>query len=91
MHKIRYDVRVAKDLDKIPRVWQKRIMVTLDSKVRTDPTGFGKPLRHILKNYYSLRVDGYRVVYFLEDEVVHIVIIRHRKDVYDEATKRLSQ
>jgi mRNA-degrading endonuclease RelE of RelBE toxin-antitoxin system len=45
---------------------------------------FGKPLRYSLKGARRLRVGDYRVIYTIEpDEVVLIVTIGDRRDVYE--------
>jgi mRNA-degrading endonuclease RelE of RelBE toxin-antitoxin system len=88
MPKLTYHPRVSDDLDALPRSTQKRVMRAIDEKLTTDPTHFGKPLRHILRRYYSLRVGEYRVIYIMNGEHVFVVMIRHRKDVYVEAVKR---
>ena len=45
---------------------------------------FGKPLRYSLKGARSLRAGDYRVVFAIErDDVVLIVKIGHRRDVYE--------
>lgn len=89
MHKVVYHPQVQDDLDPLPRTWQKRIVSTIDKKLTTDPASFGKPLRHELRNYYSLRVGEYRAIYYLEAGTVYVILIRHRKDVYKEAIKRV--
>jgi mRNA interferase RelE/StbE len=89
MHKVLYHPLVEKDLDALPVTIQKRIVTTIDRKLTADPVSFGKPLRHVLRNYYSLRIGEYRVIYYLENEIVYVVLVRHRKDVYAEALKRV--
>lgn len=89
MHKVAYHPLVTDDLDPLPRTTQQRIIATVASKLGSDPATFGKPLRHTLRNYYSLRVGEYRVIYYLEAGTVYVVLVRHRKDVYTEALKRI--
>lgn len=89
MHSVVYHPLVEGDLDTLPQSWQKRSVVTIDKKLTTDPASFGKPLRHELRNYYSLRIGEYRVVYYLENGTAYVVLVRHRKDVYKEAVKRV--
>jgi len=91
MPNVTYHPRVVDDLDLLPRTWQKRVMATIDRKLTNDPTSFGKPLRHALRNYYSLRVGEYRVIYIVHKDDVLIVLVGHRKDVYDEAVQRVKR
>jgi mRNA-degrading endonuclease RelE of RelBE toxin-antitoxin system len=48
------------------------------------PSRVGKPLRRELTGYWSARRGAYRVIYRLDpdDEVVTVVRIEHRSDVY---------
>lgn len=43
----------------------------------------GKPLRYQWKDYRSLRIGVFRVIYFIRGENVMVTKIGHRKDVYD--------
>ena len=65
-----------------------RIQSTILSKLTKHPEIFGKPLRGSLKNYRSLRVGEYRVVYRLQNQTVVIVMIAHRSVVYEEVVLR---
>jgi len=91
MPNVTYHPLVVDDLDALPRSWQKRVMASIDRKLTNDPLLFGKPLRHKLRNYYSLRVGEYRVVYIVKGEQVFVVLVGHRKDVYDEAVQRATR
>ena len=44
----------------------------------------GKPLQGNKKGCYSLREGDYRVIYevHLDDKVVHIIAVGHRKEIY---------
>ena len=48
------------------------------------PSRVGKPLQRELTSYWSARRGAYRVIYRLDpdDEVVTVVRIEHRSDVY---------
>ncbi|MFH1211399.1 MAG: type II toxin-antitoxin system RelE/ParE family toxin [Candidatus Woesearchaeota archaeon] len=43
----------------------------------------GKPLQHELKNYRSLRVPPFRLIYRIENNKIIINCFEHRKEVYD--------
>jgi mRNA-degrading endonuclease RelE of RelBE toxin-antitoxin system len=55
-----------------------------DGPLRESPRRVGKPLGRELAGYFSARRGAYRVIYRVveEDEVVHIVRIEHRANVY---------
>jgi mRNA interferase RelE/StbE len=64
---------------------RQRIKKAIEDRLQTNPVEYGKPLQYSLKGCRRLRVGDYRVIYRIEDDnVVLIVKIGHRKDVYDE-------
>jgi len=90
MFSIRYDKRVKNDIASLSSAAQARIKKAIEEKLITRPELFGKPLRHSLLGFRSLRVGDYRVVYLIEDsKEVFVVLIAHRKDVYKTSSKRI--
>lgn len=78
--------------DDIPRLdveMSVRIQDAVQSKLKLNPAMFGKPLRQSLKNHRSLRVGDFRIVYRIDERLVRIVAIRHRRDVYKVAGNRV--
>ena len=82
-YKIQIDDKVIKDLKKIDKIWQKRILNKITTVLVDDPYS-GKKLVGNLSPYYRLRVGNYRVIYeVIEDEVVvEVIKVKHRKEVY---------
>ena len=82
-YKLLFDDKVSKDLKKIDKHWQKKILQAIKTKLVNDPY-IGKKLVGDLSSYYRYRVSDYRIIYeILEDEIVLLVIkIKHRKDIY---------
>lgn len=88
IYTIRYlEVVVKKHIPKLSAPDKKIIKKAIEERLMTDPIGFGKPLQYSLKGHRRLRVGDYRVVYRIEPEtdLVIIVAIKHRKDVYGDA------
>jgi mRNA interferase RelE/StbE len=82
--KIEYlDSVVKDDIVALPKTAKKLIKEAIETRLMLDPVGFGKPLRYSLKGHRRLRVSDYRIVYRIEKDVVIIVAIKHRKDVYE--------
>ncbi|MCS5592906.1 MAG: type II toxin-antitoxin system RelE/ParE family toxin [Gammaproteobacteria bacterium] len=83
MYKLLFDEKVVKDLRKIDKAWQLKILSVTKSKLIENPY-VGKKLVGDLSPLYRLRIGNYRVIYdIVEKEVIVVVIkIKHRKDAY---------
>lgn len=70
----------------LPKAAQKILGTAMRDRLEIDPVRFGKPLRYSLKGHRRLRVGDYRIVYRISEEkkIVTIVVVDHRKDVYDQ-------
>ncbi len=68
---------------------RERIRRAVESRLMTAPQDYGLPLRKSLGGYWKLRVGDYRVVFKIEGEVVYILGIRHRKNIYEDVTGRI--
>lgn len=75
---------VLEDLKKIPKPIQQKLKKVIDTRLKVDPVGYGKPLRYSLSGHRRLRVGDYRVVYRIEQSKSNVLIlaIKHRKEVY---------
>lgn len=88
-NRIKYDERVlSKDLPRIDNSVKQRIKVAIEDKLVIYPEIYGKPLRGILKGYWSLRVGDWRIVYTIKKEVIFILAVRHRGEIYTVSTNR---
>ena len=84
-YQIEYLISVLKeDIPKLPKTIKAAIKKAIEERLMSDPVGFGKPLRYSLKGHRRLRVGDYRVVYRIDNTLVIIIAIKHRKDVYEE-------
>jgi mRNA interferase RelE/StbE len=83
MYKLFIDDKVVKDLRKIDKTWQTKIIANIKTILVKDPY-LGKKLVGDLSPYYRYRVGDYRVLYeIVESKVLIIVVkIKHRKNVY---------
>ena len=82
-YKILIDDKVIKDMKKIDKIWQKRIIAKIKTILVENPCS-GKKLVGDLSHFWRLRVGDYRVIYTIKEEIVTVEVIkvRHRKDVY---------
>ena len=76
------------DLERIPRNLQARIVRAIEERLATAPTQYGVRLRQALSGLWKIRVGDYRIVYEMKDPTVMVWAIRHRTQVYGEATRR---
>ena len=87
MWRVEFDSDAARDLRKLGAVAQGSILRYLRQRIATaeNPRRFGKPLTGDLKGLWRYRVGDYRIVAEIEDDrfVVLIVILGHRREVYD--------
>jgi len=83
MYKLLFDEEVVKDLRKIDKTQQSKILSVIKLKLIENPY-VGKKLIGDLSPLYRYRVGNYRIIYdIVEKEVVVVVIkIKHRKDAY---------
>ena len=79
---------VREDIPRLPKTWRIKIQKAIATRLMTEPDLYGVPLRRSLIGYRKLRVSDYRVVYLVTGRLVKIFTIRHRKDVYEESSKR---
>lgn len=83
---IRFESRALKDLKKLARPAQQRIVRFLQERIAGDhdPRDLGKPLTGDQVGLWRYRIGEYRVVCRIEDEVLLVLVLRigHRKDAY---------
>ncbi len=88
LYQIEYlDTVVNEDIPTLPKTIKNTIKKAIEERLTVDPLGFGKPLRYSLNGHRRLRVSDYRIVYRIDernDDIVLIVAIKHRKDVYED-------
>lgn len=89
MYTLIYHHAVKKDVSTIPAKMALKIRQAIENKITVSPFDCGVPLRGALKSCYKLRVGDYRIIYdVLSDKKVLILIIAHRREVYQVAERR---
>ena len=83
--KVKFEVRFAprflKRIKSLDREVQVRVLREVNV-LKTDPY-VGKPLRGEWSGVYSLRIGDYRVLYQIRGNVVFLLVVGHRKRVYE--------
>lgn len=77
------------DLPKIPQNIKLTIKRAIEERLLKDPIMTGEPLRQSLKGHRKLRVGDYRVIYKIQGNVIIILKIGHRKEVYKRVFPRI--
>jgi len=84
---IEFDHRALKELKKLDKPIQKKIIEYLKERIETDedPKRFGKTLGDNLKGLWRYRVGNYRIIcQFIDDEVTVLILrVGHRRLVYE--------
>jgi mRNA interferase RelE/StbE len=84
--KVEFDPRALRELDKLDRLTQRRILKFLQGRAveRTDPRELGKALTGEQAGFWRYRIGDYRAVCFLDDkrQVAKVMRVAHRKEVY---------
>jgi len=80
------DTVMEEDIPVLPKTMRSRIKSAIETRLAVDPVGLGKPLRYSFIGHRRIRVGDYRIVYRIDMQkhIVIIVLIKHRKDVYDD-------
>lgn len=83
--KMNYNLIISKnaykDINKLSK--ENQIIILKKIYQLKENPNLGKPLLNILKKYKRLRVNKYRVLYFIKENDIVIVRIGHRKNIYD--------
>jgi len=79
----------ASDIPRLDAFLRQTVRDAIREKLTKRPEVYGKPLRYTLKSCRTLRVGDYRVVFQIQQEIVHIVAIIHRRTEYKGVEARI--
>lgn len=79
----------ARDIPRLDTFWRHTIRDAIREKLTVNPDIYGKPLRQSLKGCRALRVGDYRVVFQIQQKVIHVIVIIHRSTKYKGVEKRI--
>ena len=86
MLEVRYHPQVKKEIKRIQVSWRRRIERVIDELAKEPEKG--KRLQGKLEGMRSHRAGNYHIVYIIENKVLYILSISHRRNVYEESTRR---
>ena len=76
---------VDDDIPALAKSIKRQIRRAIETKLTTHPFELGKPLRYSRRGARRLRVGDYRVLYRNDPpDVVLVIKIAHRREVYEE-------
>jgi mRNA interferase RelE/StbE len=94
MHKT-YQLEISpaakRDLKKLPNQVQKKIVFEHLPTIQKEPYIRSEPLIGTLKgerSYHFGRKPEYQIIYYLEDNVITVIIIGTREGIYKKAKRR---
>ena len=76
------------DIRGIPSNIRSRIRKAIETRILIDPVMAGAPLRNSLKGHRKVRVGDWRIIYRIEGEIIVILKIGNRRDVYENIVRR---
>jgi len=83
MYNYIFKPQALKDLKKLPKNIQKRIIKKLDFYCSTvNPLTFADSLIDFEIGQYRFRIGDYRVIFDLEDKTIIILTLGHRREIY---------
>jgi len=83
MYNSTFTSRAERDLRRLPKDIQKRIIRKLESyALHENPLSLSKPLVNLPPATHRFRVGPYRIAFYMVDSTIVITRIRHRRDVY---------
>lgn len=80
---IQYKRSVAKDLKNLDKADAKRVLDKVELELKKDPDA-GEQLKGKFSGLLRLRVGDYRAIYTRTKDGVLVLLISHRRDVYQK-------
>ena len=81
MYNIEWKENALRELEKLESSLARRILKKVD-EMSEDP--FSKDIKRLKgRNDFRLRVGDYRIIFFIEDNIIQILKVGHRKNIYD--------
>lgn len=79
----RFHKNAEKDFRKFSKSLQKRIGLKIDIfSSQKNPVEFAEHLTNFDLGEYRFRIGDYRATFDVKDDVIYILRIQHRKDIY---------
>ena len=89
MYKIFFHSEVKKDLKSLPISHLTTLKTAVNERLSQHPYDFKALSGKKYRGLYRLRVADYRIVYYIENEIVRILAIGHRSKIYKFLENRI--
>ncbi len=83
-----HPVVLSKDIPALDTVSAHRVQKAIAVKLSSNPLLYGEPLHGVLLRLFKLRVGDWRIAFELSPPYVDILLIAHRKDIYEQLRRR---
>lgn len=80
-YKLLYTKTAVKDIQKLDTVVKKRLKNKLETYAK-NPLSYAKKLTDSSLGSYRWRIGNYRIVFDIDQNIIIILRIRHRREVY---------
>lgn len=90
-YKLELSPAAKRDLKRLPLMIQKEIVFKHLPKIKEDPYSKAKPLMGALKgerSYHFGKNPEYRIIFFIEGDLITVTIIGTREGIYKRAKRR---
>ena len=81
-YRYEFTSKSAKQLQKLPKDIQKRIIAKLDEYCQVNPSDHAERLIDFRLGEFRFRIGEWRVIFDLEDTTLVILKVGHRRDIY---------
>lgn len=84
--KIKWEAPAAKQLRKLDKQIEKKIITYLKKVIQNNPRKLGKRLNGDKSHLWRFRTGDYRIICSIVDEefIVLVIAIGHRKEIYNQ-------
>ena len=81
-YQYRFEPKALKNLSKFPRNIQQRIFSKMDYFCQTEPLVYAEKLTDRQAGEFRFRVGNYRIIFDIEDDLITILDVGHRREIY---------
>lgn len=80
-YQISYEKKALHELEKLESSIHRRIVAAIEELAEDPDSKDIKKLKG--SDYYRLRVGDYRVIFIFEGNLIKVLMVRHRQNIYD--------